>query len=314
MTEPERSNLEPLPVAALRGVSHRYGDSTALENIDLALAPGAVTALLGPNGAGKTTAIKLILGLLKPSQGQVSLYGGDPNADSSRIRVGTMMQVSGVPETLKVREHIELFRTYYPSPMATSELICVAGLDDVEQRLYGKLSGGQQQRLLFALAICGNPDLLILDEPTASLDVEARRSLWEAIRVLVESGKTVLLTTHYLEEADALADRVVLLDRGRIVADGTPEEIKSRASARRIRCRSSLTLEQVSALAGVRSVRQDRGSLEVLASAPEDVVRQLLARDAELADLEVAGAGLEEAFLHLTGRTAAERSGGQEAA
>jgi ABC-2 type transport system ATP-binding protein len=289
------------PAAELVAAVKRYGRVTALDGVDLALKPGEVTALLGPNGAGKTTAVKLLLGLVRPSGGQARLFGRDPRSPAARIRAGALMQISKVPETLKVREHLDLFASYYPRPLPRGEVIAATGLEGLEDRLFGKLSGGQRQRLLLALAICGDPDLLFLDEPTVGLDVESRRALWSAIRRLASLGKTILLTTHYLEEADALSDRVAVLSRGRIVALGTPAEIKARAAARRIRCVARLTVAEARALPGVASARQDGAALEILTGAAEAVVGELLARDPGLAGLEVTGAGLEEAFLALTG-------------
>jgi ABC-2 type transport system ATP-binding protein len=220
------------------------------------------------------------------------------------MRVGVMLQVSKVPETLKVKEHIHLISSYYPHPLARREVIAAAGLEGLEERLFGKLSGGQRQRVLFALALCGDPDLLFLDEPTVGLDVEARRGFWEQIRARAGAGRTVLLTTHYLEEADALADRIVMLDRGRIVAEGTPAEIKARVLGKRIRCRTRLTPAELAALPGVRDARRlpgESGEVEIVAAAAEPVVRLLLSRDPDLSGLDVRGAGLEEAFLALTG-------------
>ncbi len=288
------------PAARLLGAVKRFGDVTALGGVDLDLRQGEVTALLGPNGAGKTTAVRSLLGLGRLDEGAAELFGGEPLDLARRRRVGAMMQVSSVPATLKVREHLELFAAYYPRPLAITEAVRAAGLAGLEDRLFGKLSGGQQQRLLFALAICGDPDLLFLDEPTVGLDVASRRGFWEHIRGLASRGRTVLLTTHYLEEADALADRVVVIDRGRIVADGTPAEVKARAASRRIRCRTGLKATEVAALPGVERVRRDGTSLEVFTTTAEPVLRELLARDPQLAELEVAGAGLEDAFLSLT--------------
>jgi ABC-2 type transport system ATP-binding protein len=216
------------------------------------------------------------------------------------MRVGVMLQVSKVPETLKVKEHIHLISSYYPHPLSRREVIAAAGLEGLEERLFGKLSGGQRQRVLFALALCGDPDLLFLDEPTVGLDVEARRGFWEQIRARAGAGRTVLLTTHYLEEADALADRIVMLDRGRIVAEGTPAEIKARVLGKRIRCRTRLTLAELAALPGVRDARRLAEDTEILAAEAEPVVRELLARDPSVSGLDIRGAGLEEAFLALT--------------
>ncbi len=292
MRPEERSKLKPLPVAELRGITKRYAEVTALDGVDLALRPGQVTALLGPNGAGKTTAVKLLLGLLRADSGTARLFGGDPTSASARTRVGAMMQISGVPHSLRVGEHIDLFSSYYPSPLPAAEILAQAGLEKLRDRPYGKLSGGEQQRLLFALAICGDPALLFLDEPTVGLDVESRRAFWEKVRRLVGAGRTVLLTTHYLEEADALADRVVVLSEGCIVADGTPAQIKAQAAAQRVRCVSTLDPEVVATWPQVRTVRHDQACLEILTSQPEAVVRRLLSRDPDLSGLEVTGAGL----------------------
>jgi len=289
------------PVAArLHGVSKSYENVKALRNVDFAVHAGELIALLGPNGAGKTTAVKLFLGLCRPDAGTVSVFGGNPKNPQTRMRSGAMLQVAKVPETMRVREHIDLFRSYYPNPLSMAETMSIAGLEDIQDRLFGDLSGGQRQRVLFALALCGDPDLLFLDEPTVGMDVEARRVLWEQIRKLVARGKTVLLTTHYLEEADALADRVVVINKGEIIAEGTPGEIKARTSGQKIRCVSSLTLEVVSQIPGVIEVKRDREAFEIRAAVAENVLRELLLRDATLSGVEVSSAGLEEAFLALT--------------
>jgi ABC-2 type transport system ATP-binding protein len=216
-----------MPVAELRGVTKRYGEVQALRGIDLSIARGELLALLGPNGAGKTTAVRILLGLSEPTAGEAMVFGHHPASQEAKIRRGALLQVAKVPETLKVREHIELFSSYYQKPLPIAETIAAAGLGGIENRLFGALSGGQRQRVLFALAICGNPDLLFLDEPTVGLDVESRRTLWAHIRAFVKRGGSVLLTTHYLEEAEALAHRVAVIGRGRIAAEGTPAEIKA---------------------------------------------------------------------------------------
>jgi ABC-2 type transport system ATP-binding protein len=287
-------------VAVLAHAVKRYGKVTALAGVDLAIQPGEVLALLGPNGAGKTTAVQLLLGLLRPTEGSARLFGHEPRDREARVRVGAMLQISKVPETLKVKEHVDLIASYYPRPLPLRETMDAAGLTGLEERLFGKLSGGQRQRVLFALALCGNPDLLFLDEPTVGLDVESRRAFWSVIEGKAREGRSVLLTTHYLEEADALADRVVLIDKGRIVAEGTPAEIKARAAGRKIRCRTSLSVEALAALPGVGNAQRDRDLVEVFAHDAERVVREMLARDPGLSGLEVRGAGLEEAFLSLT--------------
>jgi ABC-2 type transport system ATP-binding protein len=218
-------------VAELEWASKSFGKVKAVSELDFEMRAGEVVALLGPNGAGKTTTVRLLMGLIRPDAGSARLFGMDPGRIEARMRVGAMLQVSKVPETLKVREHIELFSSYYPNPLPFAETIAAAGLAGLENRLFGDLSGGQKQRVLFALAICGNPELLFLDEPTVGLDVEARRALWGRIREYVARGGSVLLTTHYLDEADALANRIAVINQGRIAAEGTPAEIKDRGAA-----------------------------------------------------------------------------------
>ncbi|MCL5263044.1 MAG: ABC transporter ATP-binding protein [Acidobacteria bacterium] len=302
--EPITARPAPLPyrtpVAQLRNVTRRYGKVVALKGFSLAIYPGEVVALLGPNGAGKTTAVRLLLGLLSAHGGQVTVLGGDPREDSTRIRMGAMLQVSRVPEMLRVREHIDLFRGYYPNPLPAAEIVRLAQLEGLENRLFGKLSGGQKQRVLFGLALCGDPDLVFLDEPTVGMDIESRRALWDRIRALSAAGKAVLLTTHYLEEADQLASRVVVIHEGRTVAQGTPAEIRHHAGGRRIRCITRLDAAWVRRLPGVTDVSQDREALLIHAAAPEPVLREMLAADATLYGLEINAAGLEEAFLSLT--------------
>ncbi len=286
-------------VAQLKNVVKRYGEQRALDGVDFSIGAGEVVALLGPNGAGKTTMIRLLLGLASPTEGTVSVFGRDPRLSETRTRIGAMLQVGKVPETLRVKEHVDLFSSYYPRPLPLHETIAIAGLNGIEKRLFGELSGGQKQRVLFALAICGNPDLLFLDEPTVGLDIEARRAMWGRIRDLVARGKTVLLTTHYLEEADALATRIAVINKGRIIADGTPEAIKARTMGKRIRCVTTLPLEIIREMPGVLETKADRGAMEIQTSQPETVVRELLLRDPQLSGLEVVSAGMEEAFLAL---------------
>jgi ABC-2 type transport system ATP-binding protein len=287
-------------VASLEGVSKNYGEIRALRNVNFTVRAGQVVALLGPNGAGKTTAVKLLLGLIQPNSGKTRVFGGDPTNPQNRMRAGAMLQVGRVPETLSVGEHIDLFSSYYPKPMPIEEVLAAAGLEKLRNRKFGDLSGGQRQRTLFALAICGDPDLLFLDEPTVGLDVEARRALWDEIRRQVDRGKTVLLTTHYLQEADALADRIAVINQGEIIAEGTPAEIKAQTSGKRIRCITALRLASLLQIPGVTDAKQDREAVEIHARLAEPVVRELLARDPSIAGLEITSAGLEEAFLALT--------------
>jgi ABC-2 type transport system ATP-binding protein len=215
-----------MPIAELQNVARHYGTVPALRGIDLVLEPGQLLALLGANGAGKTTAVRILLGLTNPTSGTAAVFGHPPASLSAKLRRGALLQVAKVPETIRVSEHIELFSSYYPKALPFADTVAAAGLQGLENRLFGDLSGGQKQRVLFALAICGRPDLLFLDEPTVGLDVEARRTLWKYIRRFVAQGGSVLLTTHYLDEADALADRIAVIDQGRIIAEGSPSEVK----------------------------------------------------------------------------------------
>ena len=295
-------------VGELQNATKRYKDVTAVDDLNLRLEAGRVTALLGPNGAGKTTTVRLLLGLTRPDGGSARLFGQDPSSPAARSRTGVMLQVANVPETLRVREHVHLFCSYYPAPLPVDTALEVAGIASIANRKYGDLSGGQKQRVHFALAICGNPDLLFLDEPTVGLDVESRRTFWQEVRRLTARGRAILLTTHYIEEADALADRVIVINKGRVVADGTPAEMKAFAASRRIRCVTSLPPGLIERIPGVSSVRQDGAATELLTNDAENVARELLRADAHLAGLEVTGAGLEEAFLAITSSTTARAS------
>jgi ABC-2 type transport system ATP-binding protein len=286
--------------ARLQGASKRYGGVLALDRVDLEARRGEVLALLGPNGAGKTTAISLLLGLLRTDTGSASLFGAAPHTLAARRRAGAMLQTAGVPETLTVGELIALFRSYYPRPRTVADIVELAGVGTLLQARYGKLSGGQQRRVQFALAIAGNPQLLFLDEPTTGLDIDARETLWKTIRTLVREGCGVLLTTHYLEEAEALADRVGVLARGRIVAQGSVQQIRARVAQRRIRCVSRLTETSIAQWPQVRSVSREGERIEIVTDHAESVVRQLLLEDAHLSELEIRRAGLAEAFVEIT--------------
>jgi ABC-2 type transport system ATP-binding protein len=288
------------PFAEFRGAHYAYGPTVALDAFDLSIGAGEVVAVLGPNGAGKTTALHLLMGLVAPARGSVRLFGADPRERAARERLGVMLQVSGVPETLTVREHLRLFAAYYPAPLGLDEVLDLVGLVEVARRPYGKLSGGQKQRLHLALALVGDPDLLVLDEPTTGLDATARRGLWSIVRALLGRGRSVVLTTHDLDEADALADRVVLLHRGRVLAEGTPAQIKATTASRRVRVVSALDDRWFRGQPGVRQVRRDGQAAEVLCAAAEPLVRALLDADPTAHDLEVGGATLEDAFLALT--------------
>jgi ABC-2 type transport system ATP-binding protein len=306
------------PAASLHEVTKRYSNGVvALDHVSLQLRSGEIAAVLGPNGAGKSTAVKLMMGLTSPTHGNVRVFGGDPRLAGNRLRTGVMLQVGRAPEMLRVREHLEIMRGYYPRPLPVAEIVRVAGLEGIEGRLFGQLSGGQKQRVLFALALAGDPDLIFLDEPTVGLDIEARRRMWSEIRSLRSRGKTVLLTTHYLEEADALADRIIVLNKGRVVCEGSPEEVRATAAAQSgslahgdarfglattkvLTFQTQLSREQILNLAGVQTAEANAARMTVTTSAPESTLRELLALDQELRGLEVRSPALEDAFLTLT--------------
>jgi ABC-2 type transport system ATP-binding protein len=316
--EPLQALAVPAPfpsiegVATLSHVTKRFPNGVvALDNLSLTLRRGEVVALLGPNGAGKSTAVKLLMGLSSPTSGTVSIFGADPRNHAARMRTGVMLQGGRAPEMLRVREHIELFRGYYPSPMAYADIAQVAGLEGIESQFFGQLSGGQKQRVLFALALAGDPDLIFLDEPTVGLDIKSRRGMWAQIELLAARGKTVLLTTHYLEEADSLAQRIVVIDKGRIVCEGTPAEVKSLGSAepgtvnsrsvKIIRCATTIPTEALVNIPGVTSATVTGELTTILTRQAESTMREILALDPLLHSIDVQSPKLEDAFLALTG-------------
>ncbi len=297
------------PLASLVGASKRYGKVIALDNVDLQVLPGEVLAVLGPNGAGKTTALGLLMGLRRADAGRAELFGIDPRDLAARRQIGVMLQEARLPDTLTVVELVRQFSGYYPMPRPIIDTLTLAGLNELAHRRYGALSGGQQRRVQFALAICGRPRLLFVDEPTTGLDVEARRMFWNVLRALTDEGVSIVLTTHYLEEADALADRIVLLAQGRVLAQGTPAQIKAHAAGKRVRCVTSVAVSALSSWPGVDEVAQRAGITELRTNDAEAVLRRLLAADAQLSGLEVLPLALDDAFLALTGsNTAAQEA------
>jgi ABC-2 type transport system ATP-binding protein len=293
----------PTPVVELVDVSKRYGEVQALQHVSLSIEPGEVVAMLGPNGAGKTTSVSLMLGTRKPTEGSTRLFGLSPRDLRARSRIGVMLQESGVPGMLKVEEIVSLFASYYPAPLPTSEAIAMAGLEEKSKSLVKDLSGGQRQRLYLALAVCGNPDVLFLDEPTVGMDVEGRRRFISEIAEFAAKGRTVVLTTHYLEEADQLARRVIVIDRGQVIADTTPEGIKARVAGKRVTFTAARELAEAD-LDGLplTGKQVDGRRVRLLTNEPEAVLRELFRRGLEMSDLEVAGADLEEAFIAMTHR------------
>jgi ABC-type multidrug transport system ATPase subunit/peptidoglycan/LPS O-acetylase OafA/YrhL len=290
----------PQPLAELVRARKCYGNTVALAGLDLDVRPGEVLAVLGPNGAGKSTAISLWLGLLQADDGEVRLMGRSPLDVEARREVGVMLQEVVLPPTLRARELIALTASCYPSPLGVEETLELTGTTELADKLCGKLSAGQKRQVQFALAICGRPRLLFLDEPTVGLDVQARETMWRTIRRLVAHGCAVVLTTHYLEEAEALADRVAVLARGRLIALGTVDEVRSIVSRKKITCSSALPIESVRAWPGVVDATGDARRIEITTADAEGVVRRLLASDANLRNLEIKQAGLAEAFAELT--------------
>ncbi|MGH8144948.1 MAG: ATP-binding cassette domain-containing protein [Rhodanobacteraceae bacterium] len=297
----QAATVEPDDAPAnLHAVTRRFGNVVALDGIDLEVRRGELLALLGPNGAGKTTAISIMLGLVPPTSGQAELFGQAPRNVAARRRTGAMLQGAQLGGHARASEMVALYSGYYPNPLPLTETLQLAGLAETAARPIAKLSGGQQQRLRFALAVCGNPELLFLDEPTAGMDVDARQTLWAGVRGLKRQGRSIVLTTHYLEEADALADRIVVIRHARVVADGSPADIKRTVARRRIRCVTRLNDGQIVNLPGVTRMERTGEHVEIISAQPEAVLREMFRLDADIRDLEVKGACLEEAFLSLT--------------
>jgi ABC-2 type transport system ATP-binding protein len=286
--------------AELAGVKKRFGRTVALDGLDMEVRPGELFALLGPNGAGKTTAISLLLGLRRPDAGSVRLFGNSPLEVPTRRHIGVMMQEVALPPELRVRELIDLAASYYPAPLTPDAAMELTRTAPLAKRPYGKLSGGQKRQAQFAMAVVGRPKLLFLDEPTVGLDQQAREMVWAVLREIVRGGSSIVLTTHYLEEAEALADRVAVLAKGRVIASGTVSEMRAVVVRKRISCSTSLAAEEIGNWPGVESVNRDQQGLHIVTNNAEDVVRRLLATDSQLRELEVRRAGLAEAFAELT--------------
>lgn len=278
-----------------------HPDIKALDHVTFDIQPGETVTLLGPNGAGKSTAIDTMLGLRTPTSGEVRILGGSPAAAVAAGQIGGMLQTGGLPESAKVSELIGLFRQLYRDRRSTTELLKLAGINDLADRRVEKLSGGQTQRVRFALALAGNPELLFLDEPTSALDVEARRAFWRSVESITAQGATVLFATHYLEEADANADRIIVVNRGRVIADGTPTEVKSHTGTRNIRFLSPAPDPAVYLkLPGVTDVHVN-GDLVTIRSGDSDAtLPALYGLGLPVKSMEVGGGGLEEALIALT--------------
>jgi ABC-2 type transport system ATP-binding protein len=287
-------------LAELSGVTKRFGKITALDGLDLQVRPGELLAVLGPNGAGKSTAITLLLGLQQPDTGSAQLFGKSPLDITTRRRIGVMMQEVALAPELHVREHIDLVASYYPDPLSAEAAMETTHTEALGKRPYGKLSNGQKRQVQFAMAVCGRPKLLFLDEPTVGLDLKSREMMWQMLLDLVRNGASIVLTTHYLEEAEALADRVVVLAKGRAIASGTVREMRALVGHKRITCSTVLPAELISSWNGVEKVIRERGRLQITAINVENVIKRLVTADPDFQDLEVHGAGLAEAFTELT--------------
>ena len=287
------------------GVTRRFGQVTALDRVDLTIRAGETVALLGPNGAGKSTAIGLMLGLLEPTSGSVTVLGQPPRTAVAAGRIGSMLQDAGLPSNVRVGELVRFARRLYPNPLETAAILQRAGLAGLANRPVDRLSGGEAQRLRFAIAIAGDPDLVFLDEPTVAMDVETRRSFWADMRRSAAEGRTILFATHYLEEADQVADRVIVLDRGRIVADGSSRSLRRGVAGRTVQFdMTGADPARLRMLPGVTKVDVRGDAVRLSTTDADGTVRALFASDASIRDLEVTGADLEDAFIALTSDSA----------
>jgi ABC-2 type transport system ATP-binding protein len=285
----------------LSNLTKSYGPVRAVRSIDVAIPRGETVALLGPNGAGKTTTIDMILGLTSPDDGTVSVFGMSPADAVKAGAVGGMLQTGSLIEYLSVRELLTMVASLYPHPLAVDEVLRLTGTRDFADQKTTKLSGGQTQRVRFAIALIADPDLLMLDEPTAAIDVEGRREFWAAMRAVAAQGKTVVFATHYLEEADAYADRIIVMARGRIVADGSATEIKAKVGNRTIRATLPVAdRDALSMLLGVNNVERHGDAVILTCGDSDAALRAFLIGNPEAHDIEVRGAGIEEAFVELT--------------
>ncbi|MET7666924.1 ABC transporter ATP-binding protein [Micromonospora luteifusca] len=288
------------PAVELDGLTKTFGAVTAVDGLSLRVQPGEVVAFLGPNGAGKTTTIDMLLGLARPDAGTVRILGGTPDDAVARGRVAAVLQTGGLLKDLTVGETVEMTSHFYRHTRPAAEVLERAGIADIAGRVVGRCSGGQQQRLRFALALLPDPDLMVLDEPTTGMDVEGRRDFWQALRRDARAGRTVIFATHYLDEADAYADRIVLVRQGRIVADGTTAEIKNLAAGRTVRATlPGADQAALAALPGVDAVEVRGDSVLVRTSDSDAIARYLLTRT-DARDVEITSRNLEDAFLALT--------------
>ncbi|MEU7791161.1 ABC transporter ATP-binding protein [Amycolatopsis sp. NPDC049159] len=294
------------PAFALNSLTKRFGRVTAVGGVTVEVARGEVVALLGPNGAGKSTTVDMLLGLTRPDAGDVIVAGGSPREAVDRGLVGAMMQNGALLPDVTVGEIVDLVVSTHEKPLPAAEVLARAGLTDLVKRRCGKLSGGERQRVRFALALAGDPQLLVLDEPTAAMDVDGRRAFWAAIREFAATGRTVLFATHYLAEAEDYADRVVLMRHGAVVADGPVAEVRAAVSGRVLKAVVPEATEAgLAVLPGVTSVQLRAGRAELACADSDAAIRALLAAHPLASDIEITALGLEEAFLALTAEEAA---------
>lgn len=290
-------------LASLSATVKRFGAITALDQFNLSVGRGELLALLGPNGAGKSTAINILLGLQRPDSGRADLFGQDPQELDARRRIGIMMQSIELSGVMRPRELITQVTNYYHSPYEVDAVIKRLALEEIADRRYKGLSGGQKRQVQFAMAICGRPQLLFLDEPSVGMDVTARAALWQVVRDLVREGCSILLTTHQMEEAEALADRVAVIVRGKLVAGGTVDEIRAIVSRKTISFRSALSVETMRGWPEVEDLQEKSGRQHIVTHDAESVLRKLLNGDAQVRDIEVKGAGLTEAFTEIVSQS-----------
>jgi ABC-2 type transport system ATP-binding protein len=291
---------DPDAVIEINAVTRSFGTVKAVDAVSLRVGQGQTVALLGPNGAGKSTMIALLLGLLTPDAGAVRLFGADPVVSTAAGRVGAMLQDGGLMRGVSIRELLRMLARQYPTPISVEQACRLAQLEGLEDRLVHRLSGGQTQRVRVAVALIGHPELLVLDEPTAAMDVEARRAFWADMRDQSDAGRTILFSTHYLEEADDYADRVIVMGRGRVLADGTPASIKASVGFRAIRFSTDEPAAAFTRLVGVTSALERAGRIELRSSDADATLRSLLASHPSVHEIEVGGVGLEDAFVALT--------------
>ncbi len=292
-------NFKTNNIAEIHNVSKVFGRNHAVKNVSLTINAGEILSILGPNGAGKTTIINMLLGRLSLSSGSIKIFNLNPGDIRLKRMCGAMLQVSGLPDMSTVKEQIQLFQSYYPQPMPYADIIKLAKLTEIENQYCKSLSGGQKQRLLFAISICGNPKLLFLDEPSAGMDASVRKSMWETIIKLKQSGTSIVLTTHYLEEADQLSDRIIMLNQGKIIQQGSPEDIKSSFNQKTIKFISPIAINELQ-LSGTQTKIQKIGKYyQIQCKDSSKTMGEILAITDDISDLTIHGALLEDAFISL---------------